>query len=207
MVPEPRVAIDLAVAAAGSSPAGFVPLHALRPRARLGLSGRSLLFCSPCGCCSAPPAPRVAALPPRATLLCSPPLPSGCSALLSPSFSVSLSKKKRKLMASSATVCGSTLEREFLPLFRRLNAATSSLSLATAHASGLPPLPLYQDTSSSWFLDSSASFHMTPDSTQLSSLSSVYHPLVVRTAAGTSLYVTWCSLDIFLSCAYSFTCS
>ena len=92
-------------------------------------------------------------------------------------------------------------------LFRRLNVATFSFFGTTARASDSPPLHPYSDTSSQWFLDSGASFHMTPDSTQLSSLSSVYHPLVVRTAAGTSLYVTWCSLDIFLSCAYSFTCS
>jgi len=45
-------------------------------------------------------------------------------------------------------------------------------------------------TSSQWFLDSGASFHMTPDSTQLSSLSSLDHSIVVQTADGTSLPVT-----------------
>ena len=87
-------------------------------------------------------------------------------------------------MASSTTVSGSALEQELLTLFRRLNAVVS------ARASDLPPLHPYQDTSSQWFLDSGASFHMTPDSTQLSSLSSLDHPLVVQTANGTSLPVT-----------------
>ena len=39
---------------------------------------------------------------------------------------------------------------------------------------------------SQWFLDSGASFHMTPNFTQLSSLSSVDHPLVGQAADGTS---------------------
>ena len=85
-------------------------------------------------------------------------------------------------MASSTSVCGSDLEQELLTLFRRLNAA------ASARASD-PPLP-YHETSSQWFLDSGASFHKTPDSTQLSSLSSLDHPLIVQTADGTSLSVT-----------------
>jgi hypothetical protein len=80
-------------------------------------------------------------------------------------------------MASSTTVCGSALKQELLTLFRRLNVASS-------------PLHPYRDTSSQWFLDSGASFHMTPDSSQLSSLSSLNHPLVVQTADGTSLPVT-----------------
>jgi hypothetical protein len=75
-------------------------------------------------------------------------------------------------------------------LFRHLNVATSFLSGSVARASSLPPLPPYGDISSSWFLDSGASFHMTPDSTQLSSLSSVDHPPVVQTADGTSLPVS-----------------
>ena len=85
-------------------------------------------------------------------------------------------------MASSTTVSGSALEQELLTLFRSLNAA------ASARASD-PPLP-YHETSSQWFLDSGASFHMTPDPTQLSFLSSLDHPLVVQTADGTSLPVT-----------------
>ena len=47
-------------------------------------------------------------------------------------------------------------------LFRHLNVATFSLFGTTARASGLPPLPPNPATPSSWFLDSSASFHMTP---------------------------------------------
>jgi hypothetical protein len=74
-------------------------------------------------------------------------------------------------------------------LFRRLNAATSFLSGTTARASVSPPLHPYRDTSSQWFLDFGASFHMTPDSTQLSFLSSVDHPLLVQTTDGTSLSV------------------
>jgi len=97
-------------------------------------------------------------------------------------------------MASSTTVCGSALEQELLTLFRRLNAATSSLSGTTARASDSPPLHPYSDTSSQWFLDSGASFHMTPDSTQLSSLSSLDHSIVVQTADGTSLPVTRCGI-------------
>jgi len=93
-------------------------------------------------------------------------------------------------MASSTTVCGSALEQELLTLFCRLNAATSSLSGTTARFSDSPPLHPYSDTSSQWFLDSGASFHMTPDSTQLSSLSSLDHSIVVQTADGTSLPVT-----------------
>ena len=44
-------------------------------------------------------------------------------------------------MASSTTGCGSALEQELLTLFRRLNAATSSLSGTTARASAFPQLP------------------------------------------------------------------
>ena len=94
------------------------------------------------------------------------------------------------LMASSTSVCGSDLEQELLTLFRRLNAAASSPSGTTARASAFPPLPPNRATPSSWFLDSGASFHMTPNFTQLSSLSSVDHPVVVQIADGTSLPVT-----------------
>ena len=81
--------------------------------------------------------------------------------------------------AFSTTVCGSALKQDLITLFRHLNAATSSLSGTTTHASDSPPLHPYRDTSSQWFIDSGASFHMTPDSTQLSSLSSLDHPVVV----------------------------
>ena len=80
---------------------------------------------------------------------------------------------------------GSALEQELLTLFRRLNAYFLPFR-GYCSCFWLPPLPAYQDTSSSWFFDFGASFHMTLDSTQLSSLSSVDHPLVGQAADGTS---------------------
>ena len=75
-------------------------------------------------------------------------------------------------------------------MFRRFNAVASSPSGTTARASGTPPpQPPSSGISSKWFLDSGASFHMTPDSSQLSSLSIVDPPPIVQTADGTSLPV------------------
>jgi hypothetical protein len=82
-------------------------------------------------------------------------------------------------------------------LFRRLNAVASSPSATTARASGTtarasgtpPPPPPPSGISSKWFLDSGASFHMTPDSSRLASLSPVDPPPIVQTADGTSLPV------------------
>ena len=61
--------------------------------------------------------------------------------------------------------------------------------LTTARASVTPPPPPPLGISSKWFLDSGASFHMTPDSSQLSSMSRVDPPIIVQTADGTSLPV------------------
>ena len=90
--------------------------------------------------------------------------------------------------SSSATRSVSAVEQELLTLLRRLTVVPPSPSGTTAQASGPPPPPP-SGISSKWFLDSGASFHMTPDSSQLSSMSRVDPPLVVQTADGTSLPV------------------
>jgi len=98
--------------------------------------------------------------------------------------------KKTRRGESNAARSVSTLEQEVLTLFGRLNAVASSPSGTTARASGTPPPPPPSSgISSKWFLDSGASFHMTPDSSQLSSLSIVDPPPIVQTADGTSLPV------------------
>ena len=80
------------------------------------------------------------------------------------------------------------MEQEVLTLFRRLTtAAQVSGHGTTAQASSSAPPP--SSISSPWFLDSGASFHMTPHATHLSSLSSSDPPIFVRTANGTSLPV------------------
>jgi len=79
----------------------------------------------------------------------------------------------------------SAAELEVLTLFRRFStAAQASAPGTTAQVSSSAPP---SGTSSPWFLDSSTSFHMTPHSTHLSSMSSLDPPLFVRTADGTSL--------------------
>ena len=99
-------------------------------------------------------------------------------------------EKKSRRGESSAARPVATLEQEVLTLFCRLNAVASSPSGTTARASGTrPPPPPSSGISSKWFLDSGASFHMTPDSSQLSSLSIVDPPPIIQTADGTSLLV------------------
>jgi hypothetical protein len=77
-------------------------------------------------------------------------------------------------------------------MFRRLTTAAQASphgTTAQASSSTPPPPPPSSGISSPWFLDSGASFHMTPNTTHLSSLSSPDLPVVVRTAYGTSLPV------------------
>ena len=89
--------------------------------------------------------------------------------------------KKTRRGESNAARSVSTLEQEVLTLFRRLNDVASSPSSITARASGTPPPPPPSSgISSKWFLDSGASFHMTLDSSQLSSLSVVDPSLLFR---------------------------
>jgi len=85
----------------------------------------------------------------------------------------------------------SAAEQEVLAMFRRLTtAAQASPHGTTAQAYGSTPLPHPSSgISPPWFLDSGASFHMTPHTTHLSSLSSSDSPILVRTANGTSLPV------------------
>ncbi|CAD6256571.1 unnamed protein product [Miscanthus lutarioriparius] len=82
----------------------------------------------------------------------------------------------------------SAAEQKVPAMFRRLTtAAQASAHGTTAQASSSASPP--PGISSPWFLDSGASFHMTPDSTNLSSVSSPDPPIFVRTADGTSLSV------------------
>jgi hypothetical protein len=55
----------------------------------------------------------------------------------------------------------------------------------SAHSPQLPQ----SGTQPPWILDSGASFHMTPDSTHLDSMSSLSYPIFVKTADGTPLPV------------------
>ena len=73
-------------------------------------------------------------------------------------------KKARRGQCSSSSTARSVsaLEQEVLTLFRRLNAVTPSG--ITAQTSGPSPPPPPSGISYKWFLDSGASFHMTPDS-------------------------------------------
>ena len=90
-------------------------------------------------------------------------------------------EKKSRRGESSAARPVATLEQEVLTLFRRFNAVASSPSGTTARASSTPPPPPPSSgISSKWFLDSGASFHMTLDSSQLSSLSFVDPSLLFR---------------------------
>jgi hypothetical protein len=66
--------------------------------------------------------------------------------------------------SSSATRSVSTVEQELLTLLRHLTMVPPSPSSTTAQASGPSPPPPASGISSKWFLDSDASFHMTPDS-------------------------------------------
>ena len=102
-------------------------------------------------------------------------------------------KKRGQQSSSGSSQSGpqqiSPTEQEIVALFRRLAASASSSaqgSVANASGSTPPPPP---GISSPWFLDSGASFHMTPDSTCLTSLSPPDTPLRVQTADGTSLPV------------------
>ena len=102
--------------------------------------------------------------------------------------------------SSKGTRSVSAAEQEVLALFRRLTIAaqasapgttaqSASETTAQASCSAPPPPPPPSGTSSPWFLDSGASFHMTPHATHLSSLFSPDPPISVRTADGTSLPV------------------
>ncbi|CAD6202522.1 unnamed protein product [Miscanthus lutarioriparius] len=85
---------------------------------------------------------------------------------------------------SQSTRSVSAAEQEVLALFHRLTTtAQASGHGTTAQASSSTPPP--SGISSPWFLDSGASFHMTPHATHLSSLSSPDPPISVRTADGT----------------------
>ena len=93
---------------------------------------------------------------------------------------------------SQSTRSVSAAEQEVLALFRRLTTAAQASAQASGHgttaqASSSAPPP--SSISSPWFLDSGASFHMTPHATHLSSLSSPDPPISVRTADVTSLPV------------------
>jgi hypothetical protein len=88
-------------------------------------------------------------------------------------------------------------------LFCCLIVAVQAHPIAQASGSTLTPLPLGMP--SKWFLDSSASFHMTPDSTHLSSISPPTSPFVVQTADDSLSYCwTWHSFYFILSCSFCF---
>jgi len=78
-------------------------------------------------------------------------------------------KKQRDKLArhggsssSSATRSVFAVEQELLTLLRHLTVVPPSPSSTTAQASGPSPPPPPSGFSSKWFLDSDASFHMTP---------------------------------------------
>ena len=81
-------------------------------------------------------------------------------------------------------------------ILRGLLAATGSSSSATpgsvpsSSGTARPPPSTQSGTSSPWYLDSGASFHMTSASSILSALRSLISPVLVTTADGTSLPVS-----------------
>ena len=78
---------------------------------------------------------------------------------------------------------------------KRMLASTGSPSTGTVSsviASTTPPPPPTQSGTSSWVLDSGASFHMSSDSSALSSLRPLDFPINVLTADGTPLPVASC---------------
>ncbi|BAH91807.1 Os02g0616666 [Oryza sativa Japonica Group] len=101
------------------------------------------------------------------------------------------SQGSRQGSSQSSSQQITSTEQELVRLLRRLmTTASTSTHGSAAQASSLPPPPPSSSgILSSWFLDSGASFHMTPDSTHLSSMSPPDTPLTVQTANGTSLPV------------------
>ena len=86
----------------------------------------------------------------------------------------------------------SLTDQDIAALKRMLASSGSSStgSAATAAASTTPPPPPpTQSSTSSWVLDSGASFHMSSDSSALSYLRPLDLPINVLTADGTSLPV------------------
>ena len=113
---------------------------------------------------SPPPLPSTTSTPPASGDLC-----GYCGKGRHPE--VVCHKKQRDKLArhggssiSSATRSVSAMEQELLTLLRHLTVVPPSPSSTTAQASGPSPPPPPSGISSKWFLDSDASFHMTPDS-------------------------------------------
>ena len=95
--------------------------------------------------------------------------------------------------SSSASSVVSLIEQEILRLRCLLAAFSDSSPSGSAGSatdpSGIMRPPSTQAGTSSWILHTGASFHMTHDSSTLSSLRSLDSPVHVRTADGTSLPV------------------
>jgi hypothetical protein len=84
--------------------------------------------------------------------------------------------------------------QEMLMLLRRLAASTPAGAASSVTQAPAPAGSATASQSSSpgifpWILDSGASFHMTPDRTSLSSISTPSFPITVQTADGSALSV------------------